>query len=85
MGWILMTLTYLSGAAYGPNVAMGTFETQELCLAGGKSLMGMNAEMMKTNIAGGRTQRDVIFAKCVPATTRAKASAANKDENTLKN
>jgi hypothetical protein len=83
MGWILITMTYLSGAAYGPSVAMASFETQQLCTWGAESVIQMNADMMKTNIAGGRTQRDVVFARCVPSTIS--EAKVGKELKTLKN
>jgi hypothetical protein len=71
MNWILITMTFLGGSAWGPGVTMGAFETRALCEAGSKATTAMFDEMSKTNLRGGRSQRDILSTKCVPATSAA--------------
>lgn len=72
MGWILISMTFLGGSAWGPQIAMGAFETKALCEAGAKATHEMFASMSKTNIAGGRSQRDILSARCVPSASTSK-------------
>lgn len=67
MNWILITMTFLGGASWGPGISMGAFQTKALCEAGAQATMEMFEEMSKTNLRGGRSQRDILSTRCIPA------------------
>jgi hypothetical protein len=80
MNWILITMTFLGGASWGPGISMGAFQTKALCEAGAQATLEMFEEMSKTNLRGGRSQRDILSTRCLPAATDAlHVNAAKKN------
>lgn len=63
--YILIVITYLGGSAWGPAVSMQELSSQASCEAAKISVLDAVAAMNKSNLAGGRSMRDIITAKCV--------------------
>lgn len=64
--YILIVITYLGGSAWGPAVTMQEISNQARCEAARTVVLDTVTAMNKSNLAGGRSMREIITAKCVP-------------------
>jgi hypothetical protein len=63
--YILILITYLGGASWGPQVSMQEFSSYESCLSAQKVAVGMIDEMNKTNLINGHSFRQIVSGECV--------------------
>lgn len=63
--YILIVITYLGGSAWGPTVTMQEFVSQVRCEAAKNVVLDTVTDMNKSNLAGGRSMRDIVTAKCI--------------------
>jgi hypothetical protein len=65
MKFVLIVMTYLSGNAWGPVVSQQEYASQQSCEAARQQVLLMTGEMNRTNLAAGRSARQIISAQCV--------------------
>ena len=66
MAYVLIVVTYLGGNAWGPQVSMQAFTSQEVCGQAKVTLYQTVERMNQSNLRWGTTQRELLAADCVP-------------------
>ncbi|HJV74797.1 MAG TPA: hypothetical protein VJ654_11290 [Noviherbaspirillum sp.] len=68
--YVLIVMTYLGGASWGPTVAMERFGSEALCRSAAKQIVAQLETMNQSNLAGGQARRDILSTRCVPADSK---------------
>lgn len=63
--FVLIIITYLSGATWGPQVSMQEFSTELRCIEAMKSALDMTDKLKQANSDAGGNRREVIKAECI--------------------
>lgn len=63
--YVLITMSFLGGSAWGPTISQQEYTSKEACDSARETVMQMQEEMNKTNLAGGRSLRETLQARCV--------------------
>lgn len=62
--FVLVVITYLSGATWGPQVSMQEFSSELRCIDAMKRTLDMTDKLNQANSAGSSERREVIRAEC---------------------
>lgn len=63
--FVLIVITYLGGATWGPQVSMQEFTTELRCVEALRITLDMTDKLKQANSGGGSDRREVMKAECI--------------------
>lgn len=63
--FVLIVITFLSGATWGPQVSMQEFSTELRCIEAMKMALDMTDRLKQANSGGSSERREVMKAECI--------------------